>query len=84
VMSGAGCRKEALQSQRSAPSSKASCPLPPSRAPAKSGFVPVCPLTTAWPSTTRPRWPSRMPDPATGMFGHVVQTATLPGPWLKK
>lgn len=40
------------------------------RAPAKSGFVPVCPLTTAWPSATRPRWPSRMPDPATGMFGH--------------
>jgi hypothetical protein len=43
---------------------------PPSRAPAKSGFVPVCPLTTSWPGATRPRWPSRMPDPATGMFGH--------------
>src|SRR5512132_4490475 len=58
--------------------------IPASRAPAESGFVPVCPLTTAWPSATRPRWPSRMPDPATGMFGHSVQTATLPGPWLKK
>jgi hypothetical protein len=36
--------------------------IPASRAPAKSGFVPVCPLTTAWPSAMRPRWPSRMPD----------------------
>jgi hypothetical protein len=52
-----------------------------SRAPAKSRFVPICPM----PQVVARRHATALAQagsqiPATGMFRHLVQTATLPGP----
>src|SRR6266566_1504159 len=59
-------------------------PLPPmGRALAKSRFVHICP---AAPHRARRHATALVQAgsqlPATGMFGHLVQTATLPGPCL--
>jgi hypothetical protein len=51
------------------------------RAPAKLRFVPICPMTPRRGPAPRDRVvQAGRQIPATGMFGHLVQTATLPGP----
>jgi hypothetical protein len=53
------------------------------RAPAKSRFVPICRMA---PRVVAGRHATALVQagsqiPATGVFGHLVQIATLPGPW---
>jgi hypothetical protein len=51
--------------------------------PGKVAIRPHCPMTPRRGPAPRDRVvQAGRQIPATGMFGHLVQTATLPGPWL--
>ncbi len=58
--------------------------IPPRQGPGK---VAIRPLFVRWPHVVARRHATALVQagsqiPATGKFGHLVQTATLPGPWI--
>jgi len=54
----------------------------PCQGPAKSRFVPICPMAPRRGPALRYRvGPGREPDSSDRHVGHLVHIATLPGPW---